>query len=169
MNETVVVPNNSAAWALSRQISIGDFRHRIRPGALVFREQKKWRSSPPWSASRQYRIYSDNAPLASQKRAPTVCRTTRRGECRSTWRAAPLARSPEYPLLMSMLGTLERLPARFAARRRSRCAELPPPRSSWLWHGHEVWGGKRRLPSERRDRGPSASEPPPARSRSGSR
>jgi hypothetical protein len=46
---------------LSRQISIGDFRRRIRPGVFVIREQKQWRSSPPWSASRQYRIYSDNA------------------------------------------------------------------------------------------------------------
>jgi hypothetical protein len=33
--------------ALSRQISIGDFRHRIRPGALAIREQKQWRSSLP--------------------------------------------------------------------------------------------------------------------------
>ena len=47
--------------ALSRQISIGDFRRQIRPSALVIREQKQWISSPPWCASRQYRIYSDNA------------------------------------------------------------------------------------------------------------
>jgi Zn-dependent oligopeptidase len=52
------------ARALSRQISIGDFRHRIRPGALVIREQKQLRSSPPWSASRQYRIYSDGVDVA---------------------------------------------------------------------------------------------------------
>ena len=27
----------------------------------MIREQKQWSSSPPWCASRQYRIYSDNA------------------------------------------------------------------------------------------------------------
>ena len=52
--------------ALSRQISIGDFRRRIRPSALLIREQKQWSSSPPWCASRQYRIYSDNAPATGQ-------------------------------------------------------------------------------------------------------
>jgi hypothetical protein len=52
--------------ALSRQISIGDFRRRIRPSALVIREQKQWSSSPPWCASRQYRIYSDNAQRLHQ-------------------------------------------------------------------------------------------------------
>ncbi len=46
---------------LSRQISIGDFRRRIRPRELVIREQKQWNSCPPWWAIRQYRIYSDNA------------------------------------------------------------------------------------------------------------
>jgi hypothetical protein len=54
-------PRSSLTRALSRQINIGDFPHRIRPGALVIREQKQGRSNPPWSASRQYRIYSDNA------------------------------------------------------------------------------------------------------------
>src|SRR5208283_5435170 len=39
---------------------MGDFRRRIRPNAAVIREQKQWSSSPPWCASRQYRIYSDN-------------------------------------------------------------------------------------------------------------
>jgi len=33
--------------ALSRQISIGDFRRRIRRSALLIREQKQWSSSPP--------------------------------------------------------------------------------------------------------------------------
>jgi hypothetical protein len=51
----------AAEMALSRQISIGDFRRRIRPSALVIREQKQWSSSPPSCAGRQYRIYSDNA------------------------------------------------------------------------------------------------------------
>ena len=36
----------------------------------MIREQKQWSSSPPWCASRQYRIYSDNA-LSSHK-GPTV-------------------------------------------------------------------------------------------------
>src|SRR5271165_5380730 len=35
------------AVALSRQISIGDFRRRIRRSALLIREQKQWNSSPP--------------------------------------------------------------------------------------------------------------------------
>ena len=35
------------AEALSRQISIGDFRRRIRPSARVIREQKQWSSRPP--------------------------------------------------------------------------------------------------------------------------
>ena len=34
----------------------------FRPNAAVICEQKQWSSSPPWCASRQYRIYSDNAP-----------------------------------------------------------------------------------------------------------
>jgi hypothetical protein len=54
--------------ALSRQISIGNFRRRIRPSALVIREQKQWSSSPPWCASRQYRIYSDNVGSAGRWR-----------------------------------------------------------------------------------------------------
>jgi hypothetical protein len=58
--------------ALSRQISIGDFRRRIRPSALVIREQKQWSSSPPWCASRQYRIYPDN--VASRARRPGMIR-----------------------------------------------------------------------------------------------
>jgi hypothetical protein len=53
--------------ALSRQISIGGFRRRIPPSALVIRERKQWNSRPPRCASRQYRIYSDNA-LKSCKR-----------------------------------------------------------------------------------------------------
>src|SRR5271167_510987 len=60
------------AVALSRQISIGDFRRRIRPSAPVIREQKQWSSSPPWCASRQYRIYSDNARRGTPKKA--LCR-----------------------------------------------------------------------------------------------
>jgi exonuclease SbcC len=55
--------------ALSRQISIGDFRRRIRPSALVIREQKQWSSRPPWRASRQYRIYSDNADRRARRHA----------------------------------------------------------------------------------------------------
>jgi hypothetical protein len=34
--------------ALSRQISIGHFRRRIRPRALVIREQKQLSTRPPW-------------------------------------------------------------------------------------------------------------------------
>jgi len=49
------------SWALSRKISIGHFRHRIRPSASMIREQKQCSSSPAWRASRQYRIYSDKA------------------------------------------------------------------------------------------------------------
>ena len=48
-------------WALSRQISIGHFRRRIRPSASAIHEQKQWGHTPPESAIRQYRIYSDNA------------------------------------------------------------------------------------------------------------
>src|SRR5208337_2709454 len=62
--------------ALSRQIGIGDFRRRIRPSALVIREQKQWTSSPPWCARRQYRIYSDNA-LASALALTANLRPTR--------------------------------------------------------------------------------------------
>jgi hypothetical protein len=45
-------PPRKGTWrsprvALSRQISIGDFRRRIRPSALVIREQKQWSSSRP--------------------------------------------------------------------------------------------------------------------------
>jgi hypothetical protein len=47
--------------ALSRQISIGDFRRRIRPSASMIREQKQCSSSPARRARRQYKIYSDNA------------------------------------------------------------------------------------------------------------
>src|SRR5258708_3430535 len=50
--------------ALSRQMSIGDFRRRIRPGALGIREQKQGDSSPPWCASGQYRICSDGVDVA---------------------------------------------------------------------------------------------------------
>src|ERR1700688_3032898 len=60
----VAIDDGSTTWlstALSRQISIGDFRRRIRPSAAIIREQKQWSSSPPWCASRQYRVYSDNA------------------------------------------------------------------------------------------------------------
>ena len=49
------------SWALSRKISIGHFRHRIRPSASMIREQKQCSSSPASRASRQYKIYSDNA------------------------------------------------------------------------------------------------------------
>ena len=63
--------------ALSRQISIGDFRRRIRPSAAVIREQKQWNSSPPWWASKQYRIYSDNA-----SRTPVRHAAARRGSSR---------------------------------------------------------------------------------------
>ena len=52
---------NASATALSRQISIGDFRRGIRPSAAAIHEQKQWSSNPPWGASRQYRNYSDNA------------------------------------------------------------------------------------------------------------
>ena len=52
--------HQTARMALSRQISIGDFRRRIRSTAAAIREQKQWSSSAPWSANRQYRIYSDN-------------------------------------------------------------------------------------------------------------
>jgi hypothetical protein len=45
----------------SRRISIGHFRRQIWPSASAIREQKQWSSAPPWCASRQYRIYSDNA------------------------------------------------------------------------------------------------------------
>ena len=55
-------------WAVSRQISIGDFRRRIRPSAAAIRQQKQPSSSPPSCARRQYRIYSDNA-AASEDRA----------------------------------------------------------------------------------------------------
>ena len=37
------------------------FSASIRPSAAVIREQKQWSSSPPWCASRQCRIYPDNA------------------------------------------------------------------------------------------------------------
>jgi hypothetical protein len=50
-----------AERAMSRQISIGDFRRRIRPSPLVIRKKKQRSSSPPSCAGRQYRIYSDNA------------------------------------------------------------------------------------------------------------
>ena len=56
-------PRQIAQWrcrALSRQIGIGYFWCRIRPGASVIPEQKQWSSAPPRGASRQYRIYSDN-------------------------------------------------------------------------------------------------------------
>jgi hypothetical protein len=60
------------AWALSRQISIGHFRHRIRPSASMIREQKQCSSSSAWRASRQYKIYSDNAVAPGPKsRRPT--------------------------------------------------------------------------------------------------
>ena len=45
--------------ALSRQINIGHFRHRIRQRASMIREQKQCSFSPTWRASRQYKIYSD--------------------------------------------------------------------------------------------------------------
>src|SRR5271166_514932 len=63
------VLNQGLLSALSRQISIGDFRRRIRPRELVIREQKQWNSCPPWWAIRQYRIYSDNASTAKEGRA----------------------------------------------------------------------------------------------------
>src|SRR5208283_752097 len=47
--------------ALSRQISIGHFRRRVRPSVSMIREQKQCSSSPARRASRQYKIYSDNA------------------------------------------------------------------------------------------------------------
>jgi hypothetical protein len=47
--------------ALSRQISIGDFRRRIRPSALAIREQKQWSSILPWCASRQYRFLPERS------------------------------------------------------------------------------------------------------------
>jgi len=71
--------------ALSRQISGGDFRHRIRP-RVVIREQKRRRSSRPWNASRQYRIYSDNAAArrgCGQLRSGL--RPVRRTKITSTW------------------------------------------------------------------------------------
>ena len=57
---------DASVWgALSRQISIGDFRRRIPPSVLVIHERKQWNSRPPRCASRQYRIYSDNASLGA--------------------------------------------------------------------------------------------------------
>ncbi len=56
-------PEPFPTGALSRQITIGHFRRRIRPSPSVIREQKQWSSGPSWCASRQYRIYSDNAFL----------------------------------------------------------------------------------------------------------
>ncbi len=57
------VPLNShgLAAALSRQISIGDFRRGIRPSAAAIREQKQWSSNPPWGASRQYRFLPERS------------------------------------------------------------------------------------------------------------
>jgi hypothetical protein len=77
--------------ALSRQISIDNFRRRIRPSALVIREQKQWSSSPPWCASRQYRIYSDNvlqpACLVACSSSFLVCSEELQGEIiRRFWR-----------------------------------------------------------------------------------
>jgi hypothetical protein len=60
-SSTKLSVRRTAGPALSRQISIGDFRRRIRPSALVIREQKQRSSSLPGCASTQYRIYSDNA------------------------------------------------------------------------------------------------------------
>ena|SRR5208282_802118 len=56
-----LILSRGQTMALSRQISKGDFRRRIRPSATVIREQKQWSSSAPLCANRQYRIYSDNA------------------------------------------------------------------------------------------------------------
>jgi hypothetical protein len=42
----------------------------------VIREQKQWGSRPPWCASRQYRIYSDNARGAHFSRRVDFLRGT---------------------------------------------------------------------------------------------
>ena len=50
--------------AVSREISIGDFRRRIRPSAASNRQQKQHNSGPPSCTRRQYRIYSDGVDVA---------------------------------------------------------------------------------------------------------
>ena len=46
----------SVRLALSRQNSIGDFKHRISPSALAIHEQNSWVPPRPKSARSQYRI-----------------------------------------------------------------------------------------------------------------
>ncbi len=55
------MPALDTGGALSRQMSIGHFRHRISPSVSPIPEQKQWGSIPRRRASWQYRIYSDNA------------------------------------------------------------------------------------------------------------
>src|SRR5271166_3485356 len=102
--------------ALSRQISIGDFRRRIRPSAAVIREQKQWSSSAPWCANRQYRIYSDNARVVVEEPRDI-------GLGQGAWGlASPEQREPRPSALRVRWIGLERLAER--ARRAFGVAEL---------------------------------------------
>jgi hypothetical protein len=103
-------------------MSIGDFRRRIRSSAWVIRAQKQGSSSPPWCATRQYRIYSDNAddghkPISVEELALGLPRCAWR---KITWRE----------------GSCERLSSCFArvrVRAAHRDSTLTEPRpEEWL-------------------------------------
>jgi hypothetical protein len=79
-------------WAVSRQISIGDFRRRIRPSAAAIRQQKLHSSSPPSCARGQYRIYSDNAGCRTSRWA-----TMETMHSSASWKALPTL-EPRGPL-----------------------------------------------------------------------